>query len=295
MTKKLIIIFCCLFCTLLQARPEKLYGLYISRWTMMLPARLQHIADKAAEVGLNTLVCDYNGEHNQVYKNNLQYARDKNIYLIARVEVFPEGGADFSTFVTANTHKKIEYAKQAETLGFNEVQFDYIRFKDVGEPLQRKKIYVENFLRTAAATLNIPVQIDVFGSVAYHPHNIIGQDLGRISDIVSAVCPMLYPSHFYLDKKRMSQPYETMLEGCTLAKQQINGRPVKLIPYIQGFNMKLSYSGLTLKEYIIAQIKAVKAANADGFFVWNAENSYSATYDAIKDLAAQEQKQFIFF
>ena len=81
----------------------------------------------------------------------------------------------------------------------------------------------------------------------------------------------------------MGHPYATMKEGCLMAKRQINGRAVRLIPYIQAFSMNMSYSGLTLKDYIIAQLKAVEDAGADGYFFWNAANDYRTTWAALDD------------
>lgn len=293
-TKK--IFFCLWLCFVVFAEePNKHYGVYISRWTMMLPARLKYNVDKSVEHNFNSIVIDYNGEKNKIYLDNLKYAKEKGLYLIARVEVFPDSGADFTTIQdTLNWQKRITYAKLAETLGFNAVQFDYIRFKDEGGPSLEKKKWIEKFLAEAKATLNIPVQADVFGATAYHPHLVIGQDIDGMANYIQAVCPMLYPSHFNLDKKRMSQPYATMLEGCNLAKNQINGRPIKLIPYLQGFSLRTSLSGLNLKDYIIAQIKATEAADTNGFFVWNAENNYKDTWEALAEYPLNQKLLGIF-
>jgi len=221
------------FAFTLAETPAKLYGVYVSRWTMMLPSRLHHVVDKSVEHHLNAIVLDYNGETNKTYLENLKYARDQKLYLIARVEVFPDAGADFTIIRDQeNWQRRLRYAKMAETLGFNEVQLDYVRFQDAGGASLEKKQWIEKFLSEAKATLNIPLQADVFGATAYHPHLIIGQDIAGMGNYVQTFCPMLYPSHFNLDKKRMSQPYETMLEGCTLAQKQFNGRPLRLIPYL---------------------------------------------------------------
>jgi hypothetical protein len=297
MKKHLIIWGLALVCAFgFAEQPQKLYGVYVSRWTMMLPSRLQNIVDKSVEHNMNAIVLDYNGETGKLYLDNLEYARSKNLYLIARVEVFPDAGADFTLIRDQeNWQRRLRYARQAEKLGFDEVQLDYVRFQDAGGPSLEKKQWIEKFLAEARTTLNIPLQADIFGATAYHPHLIIGQDINGMGNYVSAVCPMLYPSHFNLDRKRMSQPYETMLEGCTLAQKQINGRPIRLIPYIQAFSLRISLSGLTLKDYIIAQVKATEAANTNGFFVWNAENNYSKTWEALTEHPINKEKLLIFF
>lgn len=262
--------------------PTKIYGIYLNSYVMRSTKTFNDLLTNAKKHRINTLVCDYQSEKTGSYLQNLNAAKEQGFYLVARIVVFEDGATAESVKQEANWLKKQEYAKQAEKLGFNEIQFDYIRFVDSGVPDKRKKVIIGDFLKEAVVHLKIPVQVDVFGSVAYHPHNVIGQDLNYFADIVDAVCPMLYPSHFFLDKMRMSKPYFTMHEGITLAKKQIGYRPVKLIPYIQSFPLNVSYAGLTVPEYVIEQIKAVKDANADGFFIWNAASDYRDTWVALK-------------
>lgn len=297
MKKLLVILGIVLLCATLGAeQPAKLYGVYVSRWTMMLPSRLKHLVDKSVEHNMNAIVLDYNGETNKVYLENLEYAKSKNLYLIARVEIFPDAGADLA-MVNDKAHwqRRLGYIKKAEQLGFQEIQLDYIRFQDAGGASLEKKEWIEKFLAEAKATVNVPLQADVFGATAYHPHLIIGQDINGMGEHVQTFCPMLYPSHFNLDRKRMSQPYETMLEGCTLAQKQFNGKPLRLIPYIQAFGLRISLSGMNLKDYIIAQIKATETANTHGFFVWNAGNTYAETWEALTEYPINKGKPLIFF
>ncbi|MDR1998266.1 MAG: putative glycoside hydrolase, partial [Candidatus Margulisbacteria bacterium] len=142
----------------------------------------------------------------------------------------------------------------------------------------------------AQATLNIPVGADVFGSVAYQPHHIIGQDLTRMAPHISAVSPMLYPSHFYGDRLRLSNPYRTILEGSTLARHKLAGTNVRLIPYIQGFAMNLGYANMSLAKYIQEQIRACEDAGTDGFFIWHAGNDYQTSFAVLKNYGALYQR-----
>lgn len=263
--------------------PGKLYGVYISNWTMNYPTRCLPLLTNAQAASLNTVVCDFEGT-NKTYLENFDKAGELGFYRIARIVVFEEGlGATQQTAEDpVNWQKKLELSKQAEELGFNEIQYDYIRFSDRGSPDESKKEIIEKFLTEARATLNIPIGIDVFGSVAYQPHHIIGQDLTRLAPYIESVSPMLYPSHFYGDKQRMGNPYRTMLEGSTFGKDKVDSAGVRMIPYIQGFAMNLSYANMTLADYIKEQIRACEDAGTDGFFVWNAENDYSTTFAVVK-------------
>jgi hypothetical protein len=283
------------FCSAV-ARPEKVCGIYLSIWTMHYPERCRRLIKEAKEYKLNTLVCDFNGV-NKIYLDNFRCAQQEGFYKVARIVVFEEGiGADYaSSQDTANWHKKLELAAEAERIGFEEIQFDYIRFADAGSGDIRKKEIVEKFLREAKARVKIPVGADVFGSVAYQPHHLIGQDLNRMAEIIDVVSPMLYPSHFLKDSRRLGRPYETILEGSTLAKRKIGSRPVRMVPFIQGFAMNMEYSGLSLKDYIKAQLNAVEDAGADGFYVWHAANDYRSTWQAIREhgqLFAKSPKSF---
>lgn len=271
------------------SRPDRIKGVYVSIWAMYTPQKVKRIVEEGKKVGINTLVCDFKGSSPK-YLESYRTIKKENMYSIARICVFEEGiGATVATAEDpVNWNKKIAWAREAQKLGFDEIQYDYIRFEDAGYVTPKKKEIVEKFLKEAKAAVNIPVGIDVFGSVAYQPHRVIGQDLGTLSDIIDAVSPMLYPSHFFKDPYRMSRPYETMLEGCTMANKQINGRPVRLIPFVQGFAMNLSYAKMNLKDYIIAQLKAVDDAKTAGFFVWNAASDYRSTWQAMEEMSKGE-------
>ncbi|MDR2428392.1 MAG: putative glycoside hydrolase [Candidatus Margulisbacteria bacterium] len=274
-----------------KPRPEKICGVYVSIWTMNYPERCRPLLKNVKDSGLNTVVCDFDGA-NTAYLKNLDYARELGLYLIARIVVFEEGlGATYQTAEDPqNWQKKLALSQEATELGFDEIQYDYIRFSDRGAPDPRKKDIIEKFLREARVSVNIPLGVDVFGSVAYQPHHIIGQDLRRLSSHIDAVSPMLYPSHFYGDRLRLSNPYRTLLEGSTLGKNKLEGRPVRLIPYIQGFAMNLGYANMTLSNYIREQIRACEDAGTDGFFIWHAGNEYATALAVVKNYGALYQR-----
>ncbi|MDR1453359.1 MAG: putative glycoside hydrolase [Candidatus Margulisbacteria bacterium] len=287
---KILFSFLFLF-SLACAKPEKICGVYVSVWTMNYPERCQPLLKNVKESGLNTVVCDFDGA-NAVYLKNLDYAKELGLYLIARIVVFEEGlGATYQTAEDPqNWQRKLALSREAAGLGFDEIQYDYIRFSDRGAPDPRKKDIIEKFLRDARVSANIPLGVDVFGSVAYQPHHIIGQDLRRLSPYIDAASPMLYPSHFYGDRLRLSNPYRTLLEGSTLGKNKLEGRPVRLIPYIQGFAMNLGYASMNLSNYIREQIRACEDAGTDGFFIWHAGNEYATALAVVKNYGALYQR-----
>jgi hypothetical protein len=265
-------------------KPSRLIGLYISWWTMQYPARLDQLIKDAKQYQFNSFVCDFRKETPMVV-SNLKKIKAAGYYAIARIVVFEEGVGASYAIAQNEAHLKDVFAlaKRAQELGFDEIQYDYIRFSDKGSADPKKTEIITNILKEARQEVQIPVQIDIFGSVAYQPHRIIGQDLRLMKEHVDAVCPMLYPSHFDNDRMRMGDPYTTMLEGSLQTKAKVADRKVRVIPYIQGFSMRMSWSGLSLKDYIKEQIRAVEDAGTDGFFVWHAANDYSATFAAIAE------------
>lgn len=300
--KKIFFIFILFSLAILSARTpllpqekkfpdHKLCGIYISIWTMNSPQRCLPLLKNTKDAGLNTVVCDFEGS-NAAYLKNFNYAGELGLYRIARIVVYEEGyGANYQTAEDpANWNKKLALSKEAENLGFEEIQYDYIRFSDRGSPDEHKKEIIEKFLKEASTTLNVPTGVDVFGSVAYQPHHIIGQDLARMATYTEAVSPMLYPSHFYGDRLRMGNPYRTMLEGSTLALNKLTRGQTRLIPYIQGFPMNMSYANMNLYTYIKEQIRACEDAGTDGFFVWNAGNEYATTFAVLRDYGQLYQR-----
>ena len=251
---------------------------------MQYPLRLNKILTEAKQHQINAMVCDFRKE-TPVVVESLKKIKDAGYYAIARIVVFEEGvGASYAAAQNAEHLKDVfALAKRAQDLGFDEVQFDYIRFADKGYSDPKKKEIITNVLKDARATLNIPIQIDVFGSVAYQAHPIIGQDLRMMKEYINAVCPMLYPSHFDNDRMRMGNPYTTMLEGSLQCKAKVGEKNVAVIPYIQGFAMRMSWAGVPLKDYIKAELKAVEDADTAGFLVWNAANDYHTTFEAIDE------------
>jgi hypothetical protein len=59
------------------------------------------------------------------------------------------------------------------------------------------------------------------------------------------------------------------------------GEHTKIIAFIQGFQMSVPASGLSLKDYIAVQVKAAEDAGSGGYIVWNAKNEYGVFFEAI--------------
>ena len=173
-------------------------------------------------------------------------------------------------------------------LGFDEIQFDYIRFPSDGDlaaieyPLDtgqlNKTQCIGKFLESAHAKLKpmgVTISVDVFGMAAWKTADFgVGQLVETIAPHVDVICPMLYPSHFpsgFLGKRN---PGDYPLEIMELSMKRMKSRTGKVIrPWVQGFWYK---SG-----DINAQLDGISAGGTTGWSVWNPSGNYSTTYKAL--------------
>lgn len=190
----------------------------------------------------------------------------------------------------------IALAKELVALGFNEIQFDYIRFPSDGdlsrvkypkvlEKMERLDV-IGAFLAKAnreLKPLGTTISVDLFGFVAWMTYDFgVGQRIEEIAPHVDAICPMLYPSHF--PKKFMGKddpakyPREIMQESMKRLQRRTK---VEIRPWVQGF-------WYTPGE-ISAQIKGIEAAGCKSFFIWSPSSRYDVTYTA---LAAYQDKTY---
>jgi hypothetical protein len=184
----------------------------------------------------------------------------------------------------------VDVAVSAAKAGFDEIQFDYVRFPSDGDlsliryPAARaepKSTTIANFLRYAASRLRplgVRVSADVFGLAASHDLGI-GQAPRKISRILDAVYPMVYPSHFGPGEYNIPDPNDD--PGRTVAfaladfRRDLAGGRAKLIPWLQDFSLGRTY---TLDD-VRAQILSAREAHSRGFMLWNAGGVY--THDAL--------------
>jgi len=192
----------------------------------------------------------------------------------------------------------IELAREAYARGFDEVQFDYLRFPSDGHlsaikyPVYDGKLPMARVMRELFKKIggdlrqdNIPVSFDLFGLVCCAVDDLgIGQRLSDAYPFADAVSPMMYPSH-YADgfqgfAKPADHPYEVVKQSLdqALAKLKADDPQIDMVqarkkmrPWIQDFNIGAAYDA----DKIQAQIKAVRDAGASGWLIWNARNVYT--------------------
>ena len=180
----------------------------------------------------------------------------------------------------------VDLAVAAAKAGFDEIQFDYVRFPSDGDTSiirypgthpQPMRQTIAAFLRYAAARLHplgVRVSADVFGLSATHDLGI-GQYPGQLGKIVDTIYPMAYPSHYRSGEYNLPDP--NAVPGTTVSKSlqdfqtQLAGIGVTIIPWLQDFSLGRTYTPAD----VAAEIEAARAFHTGGFMLWNAGGVYT--------------------
>ena len=258
----------------------------------------------------------------------IRQLKEKGIYLIARIVAFKDPilaekkpeyavkNADGSVFhdnnglAWVNPYNEevwnylIDLSKQAAELGFDEIQYDYIRFStakgiaeaDFGAESEgkTKQDAITGFLTRAYETLapmGVYVSADVFGTIICNESDgrLIGQDYVEMAKHCDYICPMVYPSHYVNDAYGIDVPdakpyeliYAAMADGeAKLAAAREADASVHLAkqrPWLQAFTATwvkghITYRGAQLAD----QIRGAADAGVQEWLLWNASNNYDS-------------------
>lgn len=182
-------------------------------------------------------------------------------------------------------------AEEAAQLGFDEVQFDYLRFPDTSglrfaEPNTEatRVALLAEFLQAARQRLvpyNTALAADLFGYTAWNLDDTqIGQRLETLAPLLDYVSPMLYPSGFAFGipghRDPLAAPYEIVAQTLQRAQQRTGLPAARWRPWLQAFR---DYA-FDRREFgatqIRAQIDAAEALGCNGWMLWNPHNRYAA-------------------
>ena len=184
----------------------------------------------------------------------------------------------------------VDLAVEAARLGFDEIQFDYVRFPDAGglvfaaandEP--GRVAAIAGFLakaRERLAPYNVFVAADVFGYVCWNQDDTqIGQRLEALAPHLDYLSPMLYPSGFQYGipghRNPVAHPFEIVRESLERARERTGLPPQRFRPWLQAFrDYAFDRRGFEA-EAIRAQIRAAEEFGASGWMLWNPRNVYS--------------------
>jgi hypothetical protein len=181
----------------------------------------------------------------------------------------------------------VDLAAAAAKAGFDEIQFDYVRFPSDGDLSlirypgahpQPMRWTIPAFVQYAVKRLHplgVRVSVDVFGLSAARDLGI-GQLPRRISRYVDAVYPMVYPSHYSPGEYNLpdpnAAPAETVTHSLLDFQAALEGRRTRLVPWLQDFSLGRTYT----VDDVRAQVEAARSQRTDGFLLWNAEGLYNA-------------------
>ncbi len=248
---------------------------------------------------------------------------DNNVHLIGRIVAFKDpvyslkrsdlaiknvGGGlwkDNSKLTWLNPYNKenweylISIAKEAVAKGFDEIQFDYVRFPSDGKKknmdfsgiTEEKYQAIRDFLAYAKSQITVPVSADVFGIILESPADTegIGQYLEHVGKDVDFISPMVYPSHYaygqIVNKVEFKapdlEPYAVVYNSLVKGKDRISkisGYNAKVRPYLQDFTASWLRPKSMYQQYgaeqVRQQIKAVYDAGYEEWILWDAGNSY---------------------
>lgn len=299
----------------LPASPHQRIGIYLTSYALTKPGLLDEVLREVRAGALDTLVINVKNMHGELtYKSTIPLARQINastgrvdlqtllptlreqgIYLIARQVLFydPKLAAHLGkedSWVTPSDEKAVFYnleiAEEVASLGFDEIQFDYIRFADGGglvAAYEDRYAAVNHFLAEAERRLSgrVALSVDLFGRVLWNWNkkriDPIGQSLEEIAPHVDLISPMLYPSH-YSEQRYKDDPYLVVTEALTTGGERVT-TPFR--PYLQAFDREIPW-GMSLEDYIRAQIRAAKECGADGYLFWNPSCDYASLYRALE-------------
>lgn len=184
----------------------------------------------------------------------------------------------------------ISIAKEAAALGFDEIQFDYIRFPAKSNLMfsqensgENRVTAINGFLQRAKKQLaEYPVMTsaNIFGYICWkHKDQKIGQRLVDLADHVDYLSPMLYPSGFPYGvpgyKNPVEHSYEVIAHSLEKASELTGLPSVRFRPWLQAFrDYAFDRRSFTANE-IHAQINASDASGSHGWMLWNAASRFS--------------------
>jgi hypothetical protein len=182
-------------------------------------------------------------------------------------------------------------AEEAARLGFDEIQFDYLRFPDepglvFSKPSTEanRVAAISGFLTEAAKRLapyNVFVAADVFGYVLWNTDDTaIGQRLEDLTPHLDYISPMLYPSGFQCGipgyPNPVAAPYEMVHLSLGNAQKRTGLPALRFRPWLQAFRDYAFDRRIFGAEEIGAQIRGAEEFGSNGWMLWNPRNSYSA-------------------
>jgi len=188
----------------------------------------------------------------------------------------------------------IAIGQEAIRRGFDEVQFDYVRFPTDGKlnaaryakPNSRETRLpaIAAFLAKARTELGASgafVAADLFGYTAFNENDTdIGQRIEELAPHLDFICPMVYPSGYHKGipghPNPMLVPGKVVFESVRLIRKRAGVNVVRVRPWLQDFKDYAFDRRIFGVNEVTAQIRGAEEAGAPGWMLWNPRNDYTA-------------------
>ncbi len=245
-------------------------------------------------------------------KSYISYLKRNGIYTIARIAVFKDnrqalkypfralktysgrvwrerdGGRWIDPGSEAGRRYTLKIAQETAKFGFDEINFDYIRFPAKkglcckhSDTQEHRVEAIERFLSEADSALRpygVKISVDIFGYVMWNRNDLhIGQILESIAPYVDYICPMLYPSGYYRGtmglRNPAAHPYRIVKGSLDIAGSRIPHS--KFRPWLQSFRDYAFDRRAYTHSAIAAQIAAARDYGTSGWMLWNPSSRYS--------------------
>jgi len=184
----------------------------------------------------------------------------------------------------------VAVAKELVARGFDEIQFDYIRFPTDGVNLGNasyrwkqsgmdKESALMSFLAYARKNIDAPLGIDIYGANGwYRSGTRTGQDVEMLSRYVDVIGPMFYPSHFEQSFMNYNpypdRPYRIYFYG-TYRNTVIGRNRIVVRPWVQAFYLSVRYDKQYYgPDYVQKEIFGVRDSVDRGYMYWNNTGNY---------------------
>jgi len=184
----------------------------------------------------------------------------------------------------------VSVAEELCRRGFDEIQFDYIRFPTDGINLDNARYRwrdsgmdmdsaIESFMRYARSRITKPISLDIYGANGWYRTGArTGQEVELLNKYVDVICPMYYPSHFeqtfLAQNPPEERPYRIYYFGTKRTQIIARGRII-VRPWAQAFYLNVSYDRKYYnKDYVRKQLEGVRGAGKGGLTYWNNTGRY---------------------
>jgi hypothetical protein len=242
----------------------------------------------------------------------------RGIYTIARIVVFKDNilatGRPDLAIIDTRTNKpwidneklawvdpfreevwayNIAIAQEAIRRGFDEIQFDYVRFPTDGKlgaaryakanSKETRLPAIASFLGRARRELGASgafVAADLFGYTAFNENDTdIGQRIEELAPHLDFICPMVYPSGYHKGipghPNPVLVPYKVVHESVRLIRKRAGGTVAQVRPWLQDFKDYAFDRRIFGVPEVTAQIRGSEEAGGSGWMLWNPRNDYT--------------------